>query len=208
MLNDFQISDNLSNTLEFDDVLVKENDLRANISLKVAATAIMGLTSISGHVSAGTFNFNVPKNLTEETVSLVNNIDEYTTCTNILIKNNFLSLDKSKIIEDVISFKSLENSWDGHRAIPLVVKCAVNAIKLIEMLDNYSLIKVSDYYPNAHGTISFELENDFNEIIVLEVGKETFSYYVSLNNVETQYYNKQDFNFENIEILKKFISSI
>lgn len=210
-VNNFQINQNVLNSFyEFDSMYVKESNLRANVSLKKAtatATALLSLSSIS-QVHANSFNFNVPKNPIEATVLLANQINDYTRSTNILIDANFNSVDKYKIIEDVLSFKSLENSWDGFNAIPLGIKCATNAIKLIENLDNRSLVKITDYFPNPNGTISFEWENLFREIISLEIGKETFSYYVSLNNVETKYFNKQSFDSKNIEILRKFISSI
>ncbi|WP_407477066.1 hypothetical protein [Elizabethkingia anophelis] len=205
-LNDYDIKEYISTSFEYNNSNVKDNDLRANVSLtKITATALLGLTSIS--TQAHTFDFNIPKKPIEEIALVINKINQYAKCTDILI-NKSQFVDKDKIIETIISFRSLQNSWDGYNALPLGVKCATNAIRFINIIDNNSLNKLSDIFPNPHGTISFEWENESNEIIALEIGKDTFSYYVSLNNLDTQYYNKQNFSIEDITIVKEHISAI
>ena len=207
-LNNFHINEYASiSSYEIDSTSIKENSLQANVSLTVAAT-LLSLTSAS-QVKANTFDFNVPKEYItqslDQTVSLVNEINTYT---ELSANNTPLYIDKYNIIEEIVSFKSLENSWDGYGAKPLGIKCATNAIKLIEAFDNRAIGKITQYFPNPHGTISFEWENDCDEIIAVEIGKDNFSYFVSLNNIDSKYYNNQNFNIENIEMLKEFISAI
>ncbi|MCE7042011.1 hypothetical protein [Dyadobacter sp. CY312] len=109
---------------------------------------------------------------------------------------------RDDVIKEIISFVSLNHSWDGYEAVPLEVESAANAIMLTNQLsDNVLLDKLTNLYPNPHGTISFEWENESNEILSLEVGNTSFSYYVQFNSAETQ-------QFDNISIMPTEISKL
>nr|HMU04532.1 hypothetical protein [Saprospiraceae bacterium] len=133
-------------------------------------------------------------------------IDEISSYSSKLSKRSYF--DKFQIIESILSFKSLENSWDGYNAVPTGIKCATNALKIVDALDLGSLEKISDIYPNPNGTITIEWENNYNEIVSLEIGKETFTYYVEFTSFGTKFFNKQAITFENTKMLKKYISAI
>ena len=115
---------------------------------------------------------------------------------------------KYSIIENILAFKSLNNNWDGFNSIPLEIKSASNAIKLLDLIGDDTASSVKDYYPNPNGTITFEWYNDQDETVFLEIGNSTFSYYVEYNSIETKYFNKKIINEENSKLLSTFIKAI
>lgn len=132
-------------------------------------------------------------------------ISEYIKKISYIEKQN---ISKYSLIEKILLFKSLENNWDGFAAIPLEIKSATNSILLLDLIGEEVFCMVKDFYPNPNGTISFEWYNQQDESVFLEVGNNTFSYYVALNSVEIQYFNKQIINEENTKLLSMFIKSI
>ena len=157
--------------------------------------------------AAAHFNFEehegVQKISLERTEQIIKEISKYSSK---LIEKSYF--DKFQLVESILSFKSLENSWDGYNAVPTGVKCAANAIKVLDSLNRNSLEKISDIFPNPNGTITLEWENSYDEIVSLEIGKDTFSYFVDFSSLATKYFNKQVVSFENIKILEEFISAI
>lgn len=103
-----------------------------------------------------------------------------------------------QIIKNIIAFKSLNENWDGYGALPLELESAMNAVTIVDFLTEKHLQKVSDYYPNPHGTITFEWENEHEEIINLEIGNVKMSYFVKRNHHNT-------IMKDNIEIIEKSI---
>lgn len=179
--------------------------MRANVFL----TAAMVGTASLAHASAVKYDLNISQDYRIESLKnselITSGISSYV---DKLRKINIKKFSKFQIIEEILSFKSLENSWDGYNAKPLGIKCASNAIKLLDNINDDELNKISDFYPNPNGTISFEWENKNDEIISLEIGKDTFSYFVSFNSMETKYFNKQKFDSGDISVFKKFILSV
>lgn len=154
-------------------------------------------------------NYQVFDNTTRESIEcserIGNDISSYVNKINYINKNH---ISKYNIIESILSFKSLNHNWDGFKAIPLEVKCATNAILLLDLVGDDTFCSVKDFYPNPNGTITFEWYNQEDESVFLEVGNNTFSYYVSFNSIETKYFNKQVINEENSELLSTFIKAI
>ena len=208
--NNFSLLETSSDGMFFEQTLENEKrgnrniSLRANVFLSFAVLGTMSLTQVNATTH---FNFQnleeVQKSSLKCTEEIISELSNYSDKLN---RSSFF--DKSQLIESILSFKSLENSWDGYNAIPAGVKCAVNAIQIVNSFDTNSLEKISDIFPNPNGTINFEWENSYDEIVSLEIGKSTFSYFVALNSLETKFYNKQSVTFENIKILKEFISAI
>ena len=101
---------------------------------------------------------------------------------------------RDEVIKEIVSFVSLNHSWDGHGALPLEVESAANAIVFTNQLsDNVLLDKLVHLYPNPHGTISFDWENESDEIISLEIGNSSFSYY-------TRFKLRKPEQFENVPV--------
>lgn len=115
---------------------------------------------------------------------------------------------KKEVIQNILSFKSLINNWDGYKALPLEVESAGNTIYLINLLESNVIGGIDDFYPNPHGTISFEWVNDFNEKVYLEVGNDSFSYFAKFNSSEPLFYDNLEISDENIEILAKNIRAV
>lgn len=182
----------------------KGTGLRANFLL---TSLLIGSSLV---VNANDFN----KNHVYETIAcsqienskiLSEDINTYIEKITHFSKNN---INKSHLIENILSFKSLNNNWDGFGAIPLEVKSTTNALMLLDLVGEEVFCSVKDFYPNPNGTITFEWNNEQDESIFLEVGNNTFSYYVSLSSIETKYFNKQNVNEEDTKLLSSFIKSI
>lgn len=124
--------------------------------------------------------------------------------------NNFSvpSKSKSSIIKNILGFKSLENSWDGYGAVPLEIESASNTIDLIDLIGEKTFCSVKDYFPNPNGTISLEWENNQNEIVSVEIGNKTMSYFVELSSKNVEYYNKININDKEANQLTEFINSL
>lgn len=208
-LINYNIILNSNNEFNIEDFVDKKEQkssmLRANVFLSFA---VLGSMSINPVQAAQKYEFSnldayVESVSLEKGQKLTQEISEYS---NFLLQKTYI--DKGLFIENILSFKSLENSWDGYGALPLSIKCAKNAISLLDSFDMSILSKVSDIHPNPNGTITFEWENKDQEIVSLEIGKDTFTYFVDFSSLDTKFYNKQSFSFENIQLLKKYISAI
>lgn len=197
---DYSEQDNFANN-------IRENKgfgLRGNIVL----TSLFIGTSALAHTNDFN-NYQVFDNTTNDSIEctqkISNDIKTYVDKINY-INNNYIS--KYSIIESILSFKSLNNNWDGYNSIPLEIKSASNAILLLDLIGDDLFCSVKDFYPNPNGTISFEWNNSEDESVFLEVGNTTFSYYVTYNSMETKYFNKQVLNEENSKLLSTFIKAI
>lgn len=208
-LNNYDILLNSSDEFSIENIITKKeqknSNLRANVMLSFALVGSMSITQVDAaqHYNLSYVDETIEIFSLENGQKISQRLTEYS---NDLIEKTYA--DKSAYVEKILSFKSLENSWDGYGALPLGVKSAKNTLSLIDSFDAFILNKISDMHPNPNGTITIEWENKDSEIISLEVGKDTFTYYVDFNSLETKFYNKQRFSFENIQMLKKYISAI
>lgn len=200
------------NALDYMNQYDFSNNVRENKSIGLRGNIVLTSLLIGSSVlaQANDFkNYQVFDNTTKESIECTqkigNEISNYVDRINHLNKN-FNS--KYSIIENILSFKSLNNNWDGFNSIPLEIKSASNAIKLLDLIGDDSASSVKDFYPNPNGTITFEWYNNQDETVFLEVGNSTFSYYVEYNSIETKYFNKQVINEENSKLLSTFIKAI
>lgn len=208
-LSNYDILPNSTDEFNIDSIINKKEQktsaLRANVVLSFALVGSMAINQVNATQQYNLSNLDASIEMVslEKGQQLSRQITEYS---NNLIEKTYA--DKAAFIERILSFKSLENNWDGYGALPSSVKCAKNTLTLIDSFDSFILNKISDMHPNPNGTISIEWENKNSEIISLEIGKDTFTYYVDFNSLDTKFYNKQSFSFENIQLLKKYISAI
>lgn len=79
----------------------------------------------------------------------------------------------------------------------------INSFTDMEHLDLYM-----DIYPNPHGTLSFDVENDLKDRIAIELGEDTFSYYVSEIDSDVIFKEKMNYHYDNIIELKGFIKRL
>ncbi len=210
-MNNIEILNNglLVNNFDYSN---QNNLLNKNIEFNLRGNVVLTslLLSTSVLVNANDFKnyqfFEHPtKDSIECTQRIGSGISSYVNKINYINKNH---ISKYSIIESILSFKSLNNNWDGFNSIPLEVKSASNAIHLLDLVGADLFCSVKDFYPNPNGTITFEWYNEEDEIVFLEIGNSTFSYYVTFNAIETNYFNKQFINEENSKLLSKFIKAI
>src|SRR5690606_27065497 len=176
---------NSSNVFNIENIVEKKEQkystLRANVFLSIALVGSMSINPVQAAQNYDLSNLDTSiENVSlERGQRLTEEISEYS---NTLLQKSYVN--KGLFIENILSFKSLENSWDGYGALPLGVKCAKNAIMLLDSFDMAILTKVSDIHPNPNGTITFEWENKDKEIVSLEIGKDTFTYFVDFSSLE------------------------
>ncbi len=115
---------------------------------------------------------------------------------------------KKEIIKEILSFKTLNNNWDGYGAIPLEIESASNAILLIDLLGESIFCSVNEIYPNPNGTISLKWNNASDETLSMEVGNNTLSYYISLSNSKPLFFNNIEINAKEAEKISKYIQML
>lgn len=119
-----------------------------------------------------------------------------------------LQISKLSLIENILSFKSLNQNWDGFGAFPLEIKSCANSIALIDRVGENLFCGVKDFWPNPNGTVTFEWKNNNGEKVSAEVGNNNFTFFTTYNNMEPEFFNNLSFNEENIKLLKKAIKSL
>lgn len=125
--------------------------------------------------------------------------------------NNEILLDENrrKTIESILSFKSLQESWDGYGALPLEVKSATNAIEFLEALSsNHKFFTPTDIFPNPTGTVSLIWENNEDERLSLEIGNSAYSYYTKFNINGPEFFNDIKINESNIGNITRKIKAL
>jgi hypothetical protein len=191
---------------------------QSKLNIAIASKNNVFLTSLlvgaslvsTNEVSAKDFKFeNSKKNeitttyeyneaINESLVKYINNI-------NIISKRK---ISKHSLLKNILSYKSLTESWDGYGAIPLEIDSATNSIQLLDLIGENIFCTVSDFYPNPNGTITFEWENSENEIVSLEVGNNTFSYFVEMASLDIMFFNNKSINAKEAKKLSEFIQAI
>lgn len=119
-----------------------------------------------------------------------------------------LQISKLSLIENILSFKSLNQNWDGFGAFPLEIKSCANSIALIDRVGENLFCGVKDFWPNPNGTVTFEWKNNNGEKVSAEVGNTNFTFFTSYNNMEPEFFDNLSFNEENIKLLKNAIKSL
>jgi hypothetical protein len=159
-------------------------------------------SSMHSKILANTIQ-NFDKFLTDYALSIDSNIYGY--IEQIKSITNYSRYTKNEIIKKILSFKTLNSNWDGYGALPLEIESATNAIILIDLVGESIFSAVKDFYPNPYGTISFEWENNSNEIFSLEVGNESMSYFIKLASQEPIYFDDRPVNNEEAKKISKCI---
>lgn len=115
---------------------------------------------------------------------------------------------KSEIIKQILSFKSLIQSWDGYGAYPLEIESAANALELVQAFSTKSVSKITELFPTPNGTVSFMWENHSDERISLEIGNKDYSFYVEYNSQSPIFFNGEKIEEKTLGELEKFIESL
>lgn len=115
---------------------------------------------------------------------------------------------KHEIRNEILSFRSLRNNWDGSGAIPMEVEVASNVMELMEFIPESIFSKIDDYYPNPNGTICLSWENKVGETVMTEIGNVSMSYYVKLSSQKPIFFNDVKINSEESKKFSKYIQSL
>lgn len=118
-----------------------------------------------------------------------------------------IGFKRNQIVKEIISFVSLNLDWDGYSALPLEVESAANAILITNHLSDSALSKIFALYPNPHGTITIDWENNSGEIISLEVGNTSFSYYIKIESSQPSFFNNIKFGELELDEFAKRVQS-
>lgn len=184
------------------------NSIKNNIYL---TSLLVGASLVTSHQNfANSFEI---KKTTKKDISktikhsktVSDDIANYNNFINFISKQN---ITKYSLITRILSFKSLNESWDGHGSFPLEIESASNAIKLMDLIGEKTFCRVNDFYPNPNGTVSFEWINTEKEVVSVEVGNKTFSYFVELSSMKVQFFNNKKINATESQKLAEFIQSI
>ncbi|MEO6252108.1 MAG: hypothetical protein ABIO79_02340 [Ferruginibacter sp.] len=120
---------------------------------------------------------------------------------------NFVNNPFMSALSRVNEFISLNANWDGYNSVPVATQSGQNAINFVTCLNDVLLEKVSDIFPNPHGTITFEWVNSSEEKISLEIGSNSYSYFVTHSNKTPKLIDGKDI-FSNIGEITNEISSL
>lgn len=170
-------SENIGNTEEDSTTMKNRNHLFASVIAASIASASLAKSDLS---------VNWP-NISYEAISEADkNYKDYITF--LIAQSGTVSNNKNELIEEVLSFKSLKENWDGYGAIPSENKAAANAIDLIYKLKPSVLNKISSVFPTTNGTVAFVWENRDDERVSFEIGENNYSYYTQLNNLKPSFF--------------------
>jgi hypothetical protein len=84
--------------------------------------------------------------------------------------------------KEISSLGKLEKNWDGYGAIPIYQMVIDQSMFVLMSLAGKNVEKITDIYPNSHGTVCFEWQKSNTEKLVLEIGVENYSYFVKFSD--------------------------
>jgi hypothetical protein len=90
------------------------------------------------------------------------------------------------------SFTELEANWDGYDGVALLETISTKAKQFIALLDDIYIDKITDLYPNTHGTITIDWDNEKGEKLSLEIGENNHSYFIDKIDSKPSFFNAQD----------------
>lgn len=127
-----------------------------------------------------------------------------------IVKNGMtvINISKIELQKEILSFLSLQENWDGYGAIPTLVDCANNVLSIINLMPEYYIGMVDDYYPNSNGTITMVWGDDNIKVLSLEVGKDTMSYYEEINGTPPIFTSRKSIDAINIKELERKVINI
>ena len=172
--------------------------------LTFATTGVLALSSSNINASSILNNSNsFSKEISHYIKSISSNIED------INYINAYSFVKKSNFLTEILSFRTLEDNWDGFGAIPIEAQCASNAILLIDNLQEAAFNNISYFRPTSNGTVVFEWCNENNEKISLEVDCTGISYFVKYNTLEPLFFDDRKIeDNHDIDLLASYIESL
>ncbi|MDR0815003.1 MAG: hypothetical protein LBN37_04535 [Bacteroidales bacterium] len=116
---------------------------------------------------------------------------------------------KDTVVRKILSFKALNNNWDGYGAVPSEVESSFNAIKLLSGMKDKYVEKLTEIYPNPQGTINLEWSDDSGKMLSVEIGNSSMSYYcVAADSGLPVFENNVPFETSHIQKLEMLIDAM
>lgn len=211
---DYQIIKDYNYSIEdINDLVIKNGNENYDYFKDICHLLMVGTTIISANQmnaeNKASKSISIP--IIEVVVDTSFKIEEYEKNAFSLEDYSFCNIKSNtrNLTERILSFKSLQESWDGYGAIPLEIKSATNAIDFINFLSEKNvLVDPTDIFPNPHGTISFIWENLYDERLSLEIGNNSLSYYSLFNGSIPEFFNDVELIDNNIESISRKINSL
>jgi len=83
---------------------------------------------------------------------------------------------------EILKFGDLSYNWDGYDAIPPSEQLIETTIKVIASLGGNIIEKIDEIFPTPNGTITIQWKNELKELLSLEIGNNSYSYFIKYNN--------------------------
>lgn len=116
-------------------------------------------------------------------------------------------MNKLSYISEVLSFMQLDEDWDGYNGYPPSLNSLLNTIQFITLLDGIVVEKISDIFPTPNGTLVVDWDSP-EEMLGLEIGNTTFSYYVKRKSQDTLYFNEILISKDEIDKINSFVKNL
>jgi hypothetical protein len=96
------------------------------------------------------------------------------------------------LLNQIEELSALEDNWDRYGAVAPLTGVTSKVSQFVPFLAADFVEKITDIFPNPHGTVTIEWENRDKEIISLEIGLNNFSYFVKCNEEDPKFIDGQD----------------
>jgi hypothetical protein len=105
--------------------------------------------------------------------------------------DRFLIVDKFEWINNEIDrLTNLQENWDGQGSLPVLQEVGEISKRLFMMIN--SLDGITDIFPNPHGTVTIEWTNNKKEKLALEIGANSYSYFVKYSDKKPKLVDGKD----------------
>lgn len=108
------------------------------------------------------------------------------------------------ILSNIKEFSALQENWDNYGATPVKDKTYLNSKEIITGIPQKLINKMYDVYPNPHGTISMDWENDNGELVSIEIGIKNMTYFAKFNG--TNLIGEDRVRINDNEVMSKIVS--
>lgn len=105
---------------------------------------------------------------------------------------NFVYNPVLSTFSKIDEFLSLNPNWDGYNSIPVTKQAGTNTKNLVSSLNDLLIENIADIFPNPHGTITIQWKNHIEEKISLEIGSNSYSYFVINPNKTPKFVDGKD----------------
>lgn len=104
-------------------------------------------------------------------------------------------MNSTEVKQNIDDLSNLQDNWDGYSAIKPIDLIIEKTKQFLNRLNIFQLTKLTDIYPNPHGTISIEFINKEQKICI-EIGQTNATYFYRINKIDTIFCDEFDIEFD------------